>query len=118
VTISTTRFIRKPLYVDAVQITKQNFVALANWCQGEIRVNEGDELVDYDHSNGINPEAHHIRIRVHNPKNIRQTKGFVGDWILYTDRGYKVYTQKAFKASFDKVYNQKTDEASCDSTEE
>jgi hypothetical protein len=80
---------------------KQNFVALANWCQGEIRANESDELISYDHSNGINPEAHHIRIRVHNPKNIRQTKGFVGDWILYTDRGYKVYTQKAFKASFD-----------------
>src|SRR5438309_8469930 len=66
VTISTTRFIRKPLYVDAVQITKKNFVELANWCQGEIRVNESDELINYDHSNGINPEAHHIRIRVHN----------------------------------------------------
>jgi hypothetical protein len=105
-TIRTTRFIRKPLYVDAVQITKKNFVDLAKWCQGEIRTNDGDELVISNNDDGVNPEAHHIRIRVHNPKNIRQTRGFVGDWILYTDRGYKVYTQKAFKASFDKAETQ------------
>lgn len=100
-TIQTSKFIRKPLYVDAVQITERNFSDLARWCQGEIRTTDGDELIDK--LNGANPNAHYIRVRVHNPKNIRQTKGYVGDWILYTDRGYKVYTQKAFKASFDKA---------------
>jgi hypothetical protein len=99
VTIQTTKYIRKPLYVDAVQITKENFSALADWCQAEVRTNVGDELID--RKNGVDPESHHLRIRVHNPKNIRQTKGFVGDWVLYTDRGYKIYTQKAFKASFE-----------------
>lgn len=102
-TIQTTKYVRKALYVDAVQITAENFVALAEWCQGEIRTNDGDELVRS--GNGVNPSGHYIRVRVHNPKNIRQTKGFVGDWILYTERGYKVYTQKAFKASFEKAEN-------------
>jgi hypothetical protein len=99
--IKTTKYIRKALYVDAVQITEENFSDLAAWCQGEIRTNSEEELIEK--LNGANPNAHHIRVRVHNPKNIRQTKGFVGDWILYTDRGYKVYTQKAFKAAFEKA---------------
>jgi hypothetical protein len=103
-TIETSKYVRKPLYVDAVQIGKDNFAALAAWCQGEIRTNDGEDLVV--NTDGLNPDAHHIRIRVHNPKSIRQTKGFVGDWILYTERGYKVYTQKAFRASFDKASNE------------
>lgn len=103
-TIETSKYVRKPLYVDAVQIGRDNFVALAEWCQGEIRTNDGEDLVT--EKNGLNPDGHHIRIRVHNPKSIRQTKGFVGDWILYTERGYKVYTQKAFRASFDKAANE------------
>lgn len=97
-TIVTERYIRKPLYVDAVLITQQNFAEVAKWCQGEVRTNNGDEPVSDD---GINPSATYIRVRVHNPKNVRQTKAFVGDWILYTERGYKVYTQKAFLMSFD-----------------
>lgn len=104
-TIDTTKYVRKALYVDAVQITADNFSELAEWCQGEIRTNEDEELVQS--GNGVNPRDHHIRVRVHNPKNIRQTKGFVGDWILYTARGYKVYTQKAFKASFEKAETSK-----------
>jgi hypothetical protein len=96
--IETQQFIRKPLFVEAVQVSAENFVEVCEWCQGEVRTSNGDEPVS---DPGINPSATYIRVRVHNPKNTRQTKAFVGDWILYTERGYKVYTQKAFKASFD-----------------
>lgn len=82
--VITTRFIRKPLYVDAVRVTAENFKEVAEWCQGDI-------TEDY------------IRVRVHNPKTPRQTRAYIGDWILYTDRGYKVYMEKAFKNSFDEV---------------
>jgi len=34
--IETTTYIRKPLYVEAVQVSKENFVELSLWCQGEI----------------------------------------------------------------------------------
>lgn len=89
--IETQKYIRKPLYVDAVRITAANFEEIANWCQGEIQKEEtlGEPIKTF------------VKVRVHNPKHPRQTQAFVGDWILYTERGYKVYTNKAFHASFD-----------------
>src|SRR4051812_47643535 len=92
--LSTTKYIRRPLFVGAVRITGENFDEVASWCQGEV---EQDEML------GKGPGKKYIRVRVHNPKNPRQTKAFVGDWLLYTERGYKVYTNKAFHASFDAV---------------
>lgn len=91
--VITTRYVRKPLHVDAVRITEENFEEIAAWCQGEIQ--QDDVPV------GTGPGKKFIKIRVHNPKNPRQTKAFVGDWLLYTERGYKVYTNKAFNSSFD-----------------
>lgn len=90
--IETQKFIRKPLYVDAVRITTANFDEVVSWCQGEVL---------QDDVPGKGTSKKYIKVRVHNPKNPRQTKAFVGDWLLYTERGYKVYTNKAFHASFD-----------------
>jgi hypothetical protein len=104
--IVTTRYVRKPLYVDAVKITPENFVEVSKWCQGEIRQNS-DETVLRD-LQVVEPTECHIRVRVHNPKSIRQTQARVGDWILYTDRGYKVYTEKAFFNSFTVAKPEKT----------
>lgn len=89
--VTTTQYIRKPLCVSAVRVTGANFDEIVNWCQGEVHQ---DEMPD-------GTSKKYIRVRVHNPKNPRQTKAFVGDWLLYTERGYKVYTNKAFHASFD-----------------
>jgi hypothetical protein len=93
--VDTKRYVRKPLYVDAVRVTQDNFDEIANWCQGDVRTN-GSEPEEGDF-----PGARYIHVRVHNPRSPRQTKAFVGDWILYTNRGYKVYTQKAFQGSFE-----------------
>lgn len=92
--VSTEKYIRKPLYVDAVRVTPDNFNEISAWCQGEI---------DADAVPGSNTTKKFIKVRVHNPKNPRQTKAFVGDWLLYTERGYKVYTNKAFRTAFDQV---------------
>src|SRR3954466_1127740 len=89
--VETTRFIRKPLYVEAVRITNKNFDAIVSWCQGEVM---------QDDVPGRGRSKKYIKVDVHNPKNPRQTKGKVGDWILKTDRGYKIYTDKAFHESF------------------
>ncbi len=90
--VNTEKYVRKPLFVDAVQVTAENMVEIANWCQGKIENYDADQV-----------NTKYIHVRVHNPKNVRQTKAFVGDWLLYTERGYKVYTQKAFTNSFDLV---------------
>ena len=98
--IPTQKYVRKPLYVDAVCVTEENFLEIAFWCQGSIKNNDGSESKAGEQ---IDPRRQHIQVRVHNPKTSRQTKAMVGDWILYTDRGYKVYTEKAFRSSFDLV---------------
>ena len=99
--VATEQYIRKPLYVAAVRITNGNFEEIAAWCQGEILK---DDSV-YQDASGKGTGQRYIHVRVHNPKNTRQTKAFVGDWLLYTERGYKVYTNKAFHASFDATGN-------------
>lgn len=93
--IATKKYVRKPLVVEAIQVTSQNFEEVAKWCQGEIVSNNGTEAPEK-----INPGDQHIRVRVHNPLKPRQTQAYVGDWILYTEKGYKIYTPKAFTSSF------------------
>jgi hypothetical protein len=92
--VSTVQYIRKPLYVDAVRVTSKNFDEIAEWCQGQVlEDNEADK----------ESAKKYIRVRVHNPINPRQTRAYVGDWILYTEKGYKIYSNQAFRASFDEA---------------
>lgn len=90
--INTTTYIRNPLYVEAVQVTRENFTELALWCQGEIIEVPSDP-------SGKQWEPY-IQVRVTNPMNPRQAQARIGDWILTSDRGYKIYTPKAFANSF------------------
>lgn len=99
--VITQKYVRKPLYVDAVQVTLENFTEVAAWCQGEVR-DYNDKVLTGEQAENQTIERY-IHVRVHNPKNTRQTKAFIGDWLLYAERGYKVYTQKAFRGSFDLV---------------
>lgn len=104
-TVEATKYVRKPLYVDAVQVTTDNFQDLVRWCQGDVGVIGAEPGTEIKPADGVelDPTKHFIKIRVHNPQSARQTKAFVGDWILYTDRGYKIYSEKAFKDNFDQV---------------
>jgi hypothetical protein len=87
--INTETYIRKPLYVEAVRITEENFDDIANWVPGRVQ-KQGSKR--------------YIKVMVANPKSDRQTKAYVGDWILWTEKGgHKVYTPKAFELAFDKV---------------
>lgn len=90
--IETTKYARKPFYVDAVRVTSANIEDVAAWAQGEVRK---------DTESGR--EIPYIHVRVFRPLDDRQTKAFIGDWVLYAGTGYKVYTNKAFLNSFDKV---------------
>lgn len=86
--IDTETYIRKPLYVEAVRITEENFDEIAAWVPGKVQ-KQGSKR--------------YIKVMVANPKSDRQTKAYVGDWILWTERGgHKVYTPKAFELAFDK----------------
>ena len=95
-TIATAKFVRKPFYIDAVQVTEDNLQEVADWCQGDVRTGRISE----DRGTGK-----YVKVRVHHALNERQTKAFVGDWVLYAGTGFKVYTPNAFAKSFDPAFD-------------
>lgn len=78
-------YLRKPFQIEAVKVTEDNMVKVAEWCGGDVFADD--------------PGAY-IKVRVYRALNVRQTQAFVGDWVLYAGTGYKVYTDKAFHNSF------------------
>jgi hypothetical protein len=97
--METQQFKRRPIYVDAVRVTEENFTEVAQWCQGGI-VKKHETTLDTLKDD----KTKHIKVRVINPQRVRQTKAFVGDWILYSEyNGYKVYTDGAFRNAFEEV---------------
>jgi hypothetical protein len=88
--IEPTKYVRKPFEVDAVRVTDSNIEELAKWCHGDLLAEGTDE----------NPRPF-IKVRVARALNERQTKAYPGDWILYAGTGFKVYTDKAFRKTFE-----------------
>ena len=85
---------RKPFFVEAVQVTEENIEAIAEWCKGRLTPikDEGD---------GSN--ARFIKVNVKNPMTARQTKAFVGDWVLRSGDSFKVYKHESFFKVFNKT---------------
>ena len=79
-------YVRRPFEVKAVQITEENLQTVADWCQGEVRLTADGQPF--------------IKVKVYRPMSSRQTRAFVGDWVLYSSKAYKVYTTKAFEQAF------------------
>lgn len=86
--IETAKYLRKQFPVDAIQVTEENMAEITKWCGGTIE------------TEGI-AELPFIRIDVRNPQTDRQTKAYVGDWVLYAGHGFKSYNDRAFQKSFD-----------------
>jgi len=87
--VRTTKYARKPLYVDAVCVTEANADEVAKWCSGEKLIDSAGDL--------------YIKTDTNTPMTPRQTRAYVGDWMLKSPRGFKIYTQRAFEKSFDLV---------------
>lgn len=88
--VTPATYLRKPFEVQAVQVTVENIVDVAHWCKGEI-------------TNGQkkNKTVTCIQVQVTNPISDKQTRAFVGDWVLKTKSGWKVYTNTAFHGCFE-----------------
>lgn len=80
------KFTRKPFDVEALRVTDSNIKEVAEWCGGELLSEGGKAFISVDASK---------------PANERQTKAFVGDWVLFFNKGYKVYLHKAFIGAFE-----------------
>lgn len=91
--LSIEKYNRKPFTVEAVQITVDNMAEVAEWCGGEVILEQ--------HKNGR--LVQYIKVDVNKPISERQTKAYVGDWILKGRGGFKCYSKKAFPACFEKA---------------
>lgn len=96
------KFARKPFDVEAVQVTADNMEEVAKWCQGSIETEASDS-----EGSGLR----YVKVRVLRVLSEKQTKAFVGDWVLYAGTGYKVYTNKAFKNNFEPLDGVAKDQA-------
>lgn len=82
------RFVRRPFFVMAFLITKDNMDKVAEWCDGEILKSDS----------GVH---RFIKVtKVLNPQNERQTKAYIGDYVLKSGEHFKVYTTASFNRSF------------------
>lgn len=97
--IAAKKYIRKPLHVEAVRVTAANFLEITFWCKGSIQNIDGSSVED----NSIEPKSQLIKVEVSHARTERQAQAKIGDWILKNEKGFKVYTDKAFQNSFDPV---------------
>lgn len=79
------KFVRRSFDVRAVQVTEDNLEEVTAWAHGDLQ-GDGDRI--------------YISVKVKHPLNKRQTQAFVGDWVLKTQKGFKVYQDEAFKRNF------------------
>lgn len=87
--MQTTTYSRKPLTVEAVQMTDDNALEIAQWCGGSVYV-------------ALNGKTT-IHVKVLHPTQANHTKAQPGDWILKSSQGYKIYQDSAFKKGFTPV---------------
>lgn len=98
--IETVKYVRKPFEVQAVQVTEENFEAIAAWCSGTIVTVRAPKEAD-----GLEAgeTKRYIKVNVSRPLNERQTQAFVGDWLLEAEKGLKVYADGPFVRNFERV---------------
>lgn len=95
--MKTHKFARKTFYVDAVRVSEANIEEVATWCNGTIEQDETGHTF--------------LKVEVLRPLTERQEQAYIGDWVLGADRGFKVYTPKAFEKQFEKVKYLSKDQA-------
>jgi hypothetical protein len=86
-------FWRIPFPVKGVQVTEENMQEVANWCRGKVNV-EAVGTVD-----NASPRRF-IKVKVEKAITDKQTRARVGDYVLRSPSGFKVYTEQAFLKCF------------------
>lgn len=84
--MKTQLFVRRPLEVEAIQVSKENIYDVAKWCHGRVRRDRND--------------VKYVKVRVLNSHADMLDEADIGCWILKSERGFKVYTDQAFENSF------------------
>lgn len=89
--LTPVRYSKKIFYVEAVQVTEENMAQIAEWCAGELM-----------HTKQNTPPSPFIKVPVAYPKNDRQTRAFINDYVVKADNNhFRVYPQRAFLCAFE-----------------
>src|SRR5687767_10988775 len=89
--LSTGKYTRRSFEVEAIRVTNRNFDEVAEWCGGAIVV--GDDKEDT-----------YIKASVAYGRTERQTRAYVGDWVLKMgQKSFKIYTDKSFRKCFERL---------------
>lgn len=83
--MKTTRFTRKSFEVEAVRVTHENFEEVRAWCDGE---EHGSE------------HGRYFQIDIKTQVSQRARRAHIGDWVLRSGTGFRVYTNNAFRDFF------------------
>lgn len=92
-------YLRRTFEIEAVRITHDNMHEVAIWCLAEEKVQT--RPAKKGEGNFVQ-EIPYLKIEVLRPLNERQSMAFVGDWVLKTGTGFKIYTDIAFHKNFEK----------------
>lgn len=90
--METVKCERIPFEVESVQVTEENMSEVAAWCNGEIV----DASRQFPKPN--------IKVDVLHPAHERQRRAFVGDHVLRTEKGFKIYNDRAYHECFRPVH--------------
>jgi len=95
--MQTETYRRKIIAVEAIQVTEENLYEIAKWCGGDVRT-------DYE------TKEKFIKISVLHPLKPEHSRAYSGNWILKSAAGYKIFNDKAFLSSWEKVEKESTPE--------
>lgn len=93
-TLHLDEYVRKPFVVQAARVTAENIDEVATWCGGKVKS-------EPNAGGGVEGDVYFIKVDVKRPLDDRQTRAYIGDYVLSAGRSFKVYTEHAFKKSFD-----------------
>lgn len=84
------RYQSVPIVVDAIQVTMENMEDVTAWCKGSLV---------------MNPDTGEVGIDVPVFRRVRgnMDRAVVGDWVLKSKSGFKVYSPTAFGRSFKRL---------------
>lgn len=90
-TVVALKFVRKSFPVDAVRVSHKNIHELA----GILGATVAKTLDDH--------QRLYICLDKIKTSNARQTKAYIGDWVVVAENGIKVYRDKSFRRVFEQA---------------
>lgn len=93
------RYTRKPLHVQAIQVTSENMGDVAKWCNGQLTKQVLPTFSKEAEGREAQPQEC-IKVPVVRPLNHRLGYAFVGDYVVKSSSNFRVYLEKIFNNTF------------------